>query len=165
MNHWRRPAALGAVLLLLLTASGITFTPSIAAAGIGQFTKVSDTYYRDPLCDGNDPFIVDLWVDAGYQGIRYRFCSAYTDLCWVPFGSDSSSATLCDTIGLDAGTANDHASSIKVVAVNGGSTCRVKVYEHKDYGGVAWTTYDPLNDSDLGPVWPNDTFSSIKRVC
>lgn len=158
---WRLPVFL---LSVMLATSAIVAVP-VNAVGIGQFDQVSSNYYRDPNCGGTDAFVVDIWTDAQYQGTRFRFCSPYTDFCWVPYGQDSSSAAMCDTFGVDVPTANDRASSIKVVAVNGGSSCRVKVYEHADYGGVAWTSYVPTQDSDLGPVWPNDVFSSIKRVC
>ena len=161
---WRMPALL-ASMLLVISGSGLLASNPIASAGTGTFTKVSDTYYRDPACGGTDAFVVDIWTDANYQGTRFRFCSAYSDFCWVPFGLDSSAAALCGTIGLDAPTANDRASSIKVVAVNGGATCRVQLRDDANYTGAQWVAYDPVNDSDLGPVWPNDTWSSIRRVC
>ena len=160
--RWR----LAAVVCAIVIATGVVVQagPGLSI-GPGTFTKVSDTYYRDPACGGTDPFVVDIWTDAGYQGVRFRFCSDQSDFCWVPFGNDSSAAAMCGVFGVDVPTANDRASSIKVVAVNGGSTCRVQLREHSNYGGAQWVAYDPVNDSDLGPVWPNDTWSSIRRVC
>lgn len=157
--RWRIAAVASAV---LLAATALPLAPT-TAIGIGQMDKVSDTYYRDPACGGSDPFIVDIWTDAGYQGTRFRFCSNHSNFCWSPFGNDSSSAQLCDAFGIDVPTANDRASSVKVVAVNGGSLCYVQFRDNADYTGAEWRAYDPKNDSDLGPVWPNDTWSSVRR--
>jgi hypothetical protein len=162
LRAWRLPV----VLLSVIIATGLFgFGGAVVAVGAGTMVKVSDTYWRDPGCDGTDPFVVDIWTDANYTGTRFRFCSAYENFCWVPFGSDSSAATLCETIGLDSPTLNDRASSIKVVAVNGGATCRVQLRDDANYTGASWVAYDPMSDADLGPVWPNDTWSSIRRVC
>lgn len=160
-HRWRVAAVLSAI---VLATAALPYAPAVAI-GIGQMDKVSDTYYRDPNCGGTDPFIVDIWTDAGYTGVRFRFCSNFSNFCWVPFGNDSSSAQLCDAFGIDVPTANDRASSIKVVAVNGGALCYVELRDDAGYHGTQWVAYDPRNDSDLGPVWPNDTWSSVRRVC
>jgi hypothetical protein len=52
---------------------------------------------------------------------------------------------------------------MKVRSIAGGSTCRVKLFEHANYGGGAIVEFDPVNRTSLFPY--NDAISSVKRVC
>ena len=158
--RWR----IAAVLSGLLIASGIlTQSAATLAVGAGSMDWTG-TRWEDPACDGaNELFDVRLFRDASYGGTQWRVCSNYSNFCWSPYGQDSPSSALCLSAGYDGETMNDYASSMKVVAVNGGSTCRVRLFEHAGYAGGYLQEYDPVWRSSLFPY--NDAVSSIKRVC
>lgn len=161
LRHRLAAVISGTVLATLLLVAG---GANVGAAGPGTFIDMG-SYWKDPVCgSGNELFVARIWKDAGYSGESWKFCSNWSDLCWVPHGQDSSSALLCAN-GYDGSTANDYASSIKISSIGGGSTCSLRLYDNRNYGGAQWVQWDPINDPNLGPTWPNDVWSSIKRVC
>lgn len=164
-RHFRHRLAAflsGALLATLLFVAG---GAQVSAGGPGTMIDMPGNWWKDPVCgSGNELFVARIWKDAGYSGESWKFCSNYSDLCWTPHGQDSSSALLCAN-GADGTTANDYASSIKISSIGGGSDCSLRWYDNRDYGGAQWTQWDPINDSNLGPVWPNDVWSSVRRVC
>lgn len=159
--RWRISAvASGFVLATLLLVGGG------ASVSAGPGTMIwTGSYWKDPVCgSGNELFVARIWTNANYTGTSWKFCSAYSDLCYVSHGQDSSDALLCSQ-GYDAGTANDYASSIKISSIGGGASCSLRWYDNRNYGGAQWVQWDPINDSNLGPTWPNDVWSSVRRVC
>ena len=144
---------------MMLVAGGA----SVGAAGPGTFIDMG-SYYKDPAC-GTDAalFKARVYKDINYGGESWIFCTNWSDACWVPHGQDSSAALLCGN-GFDGTTANDYGSSIKISAIHGGSSCSLRLYDDRLYGGAQWVQWDPINDADLRP-WPNDAWSSIRRVC
>lgn len=137
-----------------------------ASLAVGPGSMVwTGSYWKDPVCgSGNELFVARIWKNSGYSGESWKFCSNYSDLCWAPHGQDSSDAVLCAQ-GFDGDTANDYASSVKISSIGGGSTCSLRFYDNRNYGGAQWVQWDPINDSNLGPTWPNDVWSSVRRVC
>jgi hypothetical protein len=159
---WRIAAILSG-LALVVPALLIDATPTIAI-GSGTMTWTGG-YWKDPVCGtSNAIFDVRLFRHTQYEGTMWRFCSNYNNLCHSPWGQDSSDALACE-LGVNANdTANDKASSLKVIDVKGGSNCRVRIHEHAGYSGFAitewdWATYPSL----VGLV--NDQLSSLRRVC
>ena len=144
---------------MMLVAGGAT----THAAGPGTFIDMGG-YWKDPAC-GTDAmlFKARVWKDIDYQGESWVFCSNWSDLCFIPHGQDSSAALLCAQ-GFDGTTANDYGSSIKISAIHGGASCSLRLYDDRFYNGAQWVQWDPINDADLRP-WPNDAWSSIRRVC
>jgi hypothetical protein len=160
--RWRISALLSA--LVIATGILVQAAPTLAV-GTGSMVWTGSRY-EDAACDSSSElFDVRLWRDANYSGTQWRMCLNHSNFCDSPFGNDSAPAALCRSAGLDGDTVNDYPSSIKVVSINGGSSCRVQLRDDAGYGGAAWTQWDPINDANLGPTWPNDTWSSIKRVC
>lgn len=160
--RWRISAVASA--LVLATLGVLAAGPSVTfAVGPGSLTWTG-TLWKDARCGTVDQqFDVRLYRDVNYGGTQYRLCGAFEDFCWSPYGNDSSDALACG-LGLPNGTLNDKPSSVKVIAVNGASSCRVRLHEHKDYGGAALTYWDPVWVPSLVP-WPNDALSSVRRVC
>ena len=160
-RRWRI-AAIVSSLALLLPALLVNAGPA-TAAGVGTLTWTG-SFWRDPLCGtGSQQFEVRLFRDTNYNGTQWRLCSAYSDFCSSPYGVDSSPALLCRN-GYDGSTMNDYASSMKIISVGGGASCRVRIHEHRNYGGAGTTDWDPVWYPSLVP-WPNDILSSIRRVC
>ena len=165
MNRYRwRLRALSALLVCLVVPTGLVMqSAGVSAAGAGQMDWV-DGRWQDPVCDtANEVFDVSIYRDASYGGTEWRLCGWHQNLCWSPYGIDSPSGALCLNAGYDGDTANDYASSMKVRSIAGGSTCRVKLFEHAGYTGGAIVEYDPVNRPSLFPY--NDAISSVKRVC
>jgi hypothetical protein len=161
--RWRI-AAVASALVFATTAIAVGGPVATLAAGPGQM--VSTSYgWKDPACGtANATYQLRLFRDVDYQGTQWRFCSgAWTNLCWVPHGADSSAALLCST-GYDGSTANDYPSSAKLTALANAGDCRVEVHEHANHQGgrVAW--WSLVNVPDLSP-WPDDAISSVRRVC
>ena len=160
--RWRLAAVASALTLATLALVAVPAATTFAV-GTDQLTWTG-TMWRDARCGTEQQaFDVRLYRHTQYEGETYRLCASFTNFCWPPFGADSSDALAC-SLGLPNDTLNDKASSIKVVAVNGGSSCRVRLHEHKDYGGGALTYWDPVWVPSLVP-WPNDALSSVRRVC
>ena len=160
LRHRLAAVVSGTILATLLLVAG---GAQVSAGGPGTFIDMG-SYWKDPVCgSGNELFVARIWENINYTGESWKFCSNYSDFCWVPHGQSSSDAALCAN-GYDAGTANDYGSSIKISSIGGGALCSVRLYEHRNYGGAAWSQWDPINDSDLRP-WPSDQGSSIRRVC
>ncbi len=164
---WRMRARVTGALVALMVATGLLVRAApITAAGAGTMvwtTSGGVSFWKDPNCgNGNEPFHVRLFRDANYGGTQWRFCSDRADMCTAPFGADSAAAQLC-YIGVDGDTVNDYPSSMKVIAVNGGASCRVLLKEHKNFGGAGLVEWDPVNRTSLFPY--NDAISSIKRDC
>lgn len=152
---------LAAIVVAAVLAVGL-LVHSATAAGPGQMTWTG-TFWKDPVCGtGNAQFKVDIFVNVNYGGTRYRFCTQTPDFCWSPFGADSSDALLC-SLGNDASTANDKASSMRVLGVYGGPACRVITYEDSGYSRSLWAVWDPWDLPDMLPL--GDLMSSIKRRC
>lgn len=149
--------------VLVLAALPVTYSTTQA---IGSYSLTwTGSYWKDANCgQAGERFEVRLFKDADYQGTQWRLCSDIPNFCYLPYGSGSSDALLCIN-GFDGATANDYPSSIKVISIEGGSTCRVQLRDDASYAGAAWTQWDPMNDANLGPVWPNDVWSSIRRLC
>lgn len=165
--RWRISAiASGLVLLTLSLFVGAAVTDhDIATQSAGPGTFIwTGSYYKDPVCgSGSESFVMRLLQHNNYGGDSWKICSSQPDFCWVPHGQSSSDATLC-AAGYDADTANDYGSSLKVSSIAGGDLCSLRIYENRNYGGVAYTTWDPVNDPSVGVPF-NDVFSSIRRVC
>jgi hypothetical protein len=165
MNRYRwRIRATSALLMSVIVATGIlTQTAAVSAVGTGSMDWTGSRW-EDPVCDtANEVFDVSIYRDASYGGTEWRLCGWHQNLCMSPYGQDSPSAALCLNAGYDGETANDYASSMKVRSIAGGSTCRVKLFEHANYGGGAIVEFDPVNRTSLFPY--NDAISSVKRVC
>lgn len=147
--------------VIVLAALPITYTTTQA---IGSYSLTwTGSYWKDANCgQAGERFEVRLFKDADYQGTQWRLCSDVPNFCYLPYGSGSSDALLCIN-GFDGATANDYPSSIKIISIGGGSTCRVKLFEHAGYQGGAIVEYDPVNRPSLFPY--NDAISSVKRVC
>jgi hypothetical protein len=159
--RWR----LALVLLTALTLStGLVITAgATVAAGPGTFDKIGDQHWRDPNCGSDSPFNVRLFADVDYGYPRWDMCSAWTDFCHVPLGADSAAALLCRSFGIDDSTANDRVSSVRVMAVRGGESCRVVISVNPNHTGGGWTIYDPRDIPNAFPY--ADTLSSIRREC
>lgn len=160
--RWR----LALVLITALSMStGLLITGSATiAAGPGTFDKIGDQHWRDPNCGPDSPFNVRLFADTSYGYPRWDVCSGWTDLCNIPLGADSAAAILCRSFGIDDSTANDRVSSIRVMAVRGGASCRVVISVDPSHQGWSLVKYDPVDIPSTIP-WGQDVFSSIKRVC
>lgn len=159
--RWRFTAALFAV--ILATTAAVGGGSVVLAVGPGSMIAVSGGW-KDPACGTSAAeFDVRLFRDTNYGGTMWRFCSAFSDFCWTPYGNDSSDAASC-ALGWDAGTANDYASSAKFVSILGGSSCWVELRENRNYTGGQYRQWDPIWVSLFVP-WPNDVMSSIRRVC
>lgn len=159
VRTWRVPALLLAVMLATLAPVS---APTIAAgSGMMDWTG---TRWEDPVCDtANEQFDLRLFRHADYGGTEWRMCGAHQNLCWNPYGIDSPAGALCLNAGYDGETANDYASSFKLLSISGGSTCRVQMKEHASYGGGGLVEWDPVNRTSMFPY--NDAVSSVRRVC
>lgn len=158
--RWRLAALLSGLLIVtgILTQSAATL-----AVGAGSM-EWTGSRWEDPVCDtANEAFDVRLYRDVNYQGTQWRMCGSHVNFCHSPYGEDSPSSALCLSAGYDGETVNDCPSSAKVVAVNGGAACRVKMFEHASYGGGYLAKWDPVNIPNLFPY--SDALSSIKRDC
>lgn len=159
--RWRIAAVLSA---LIVTTGILTQAAATLAVGSGSMDWTG-TRWEDPVCDtAGEQFDVRLYRDINYGGTQWRVCASHSNFCWSPYGQDSPSSALCMSAGYDGETMNDYPSSIKVLAVNGGASCRVQLRDDAGYGGAQWVAYDPINDADLRP-WPSDAWSSVRRVC
>ena len=147
--------------VIVLAALPITYTTTQA---IGSYSLTwTGSYWKDANCGtAGERFEVRLFKDADYSGTQWRLCSDIPNFCYLPYGSGSSDALLCIN-GFDGATANDYASSFKLLSIEGGSTCRVKLFEDANYQGGAIVEFDPVNRTSLFPY--NDAISSVKRVC
>ena len=149
--------------LMVATLGIVAGSASVSAGGPGTFIDMG-SYWKDPICgSGNELFVARIWKDVNYQGESWKFCSNWSDLCWVPHGQDSSSALRCAN-GVANTSANDKGSSIKVSSIGGGASCWLEVRDDRNYGGARWRTWDPINVASWVP-WPNDESSSIRRYC
>lgn len=160
--RWRIAAVLSG---LLVTAGILTQSAATLAVGAGSM-EWTGSRWEDPVCDTTgEQFDVRLYRDINYQGTQWRMCSGngHGNFCWSPYGQDSPSSALCLSAGYDGETVNDYPSSVKVVAVNGGSACRVKIFENAGQTGFALVYWDPVNVANLGVL--GDAASSIKRDC
>lgn len=158
--RWR----IAAIASALVLATGILVVAAPAAAAGAGSLEWTGTAWKDPDCGTSSAqFDVRLFRDTNYGGTLWRFCTAHTDLCWSPYGADSSDALLCGA-GFDGDTANDYASSLKVKSVLGGTSCRAQLRTDPGYGGSALTYWDPADVPSLVP-WPNDALSSLRRIC
>lgn len=156
---WRLPVLLLVVMLATLAPVSVP----VVAAGSGTM-EWTGSRWEDPVCDtANEQFDVRLFRDINYGGTQWRICGAKANFCWSPYGIDSPAGALCLNAGYDGETMNDYPSSMKVISINGGSSCRVKLHEHANYTGGAIVEYDPVNRSSLFPY--NDALSSARRVC
>jgi hypothetical protein len=159
--RWRISALLSA--LVIATAILVQAAPTMAV-GTGSMTWTGSRW-EDAACDSaSEQFDVRMWRDTNYSGTQWRVCIAHASFCDSPYGNDSAPAALCRNGGFDGETMNDYPSSVKVIAVNGGASCRVRIHVHADYGGTALTEWDPINYSSLAPGFA-DAFSSVRRVC
>lgn len=147
--------------VLVLAALPITYTTTQA---IGSYSLTwTGSYWKDANCgQAGERFEVRPFKDADYQGTQWRLCSDIPSFCYLPYGSGSSDALLCIN-GFDGATANDYASSFKLLSIEGGSTCRVQMKEHASYGGGGLVEWDPVNRTSMFPY--NDAVSSVRRVC
>lgn len=160
LRIWRVPALLLA--LIVATLAPIAGAPAVAA-GQGQM-EWTGSRWEDPACDtANELFDVRTFRHADFGGTEWRFCGSKQNLCWSPYGNDSPSAALCLNAGFDGDTANDFISSYKVISIAGGSSCRVQLKEHAQYGGGGLVEWDPVNRASAFPY--NDAISSVRRVC
>ncbi len=149
---------------IVLMVPAMLLTVSIVEAS-GPGTMIwTGHYWKDPAC-GTDSqlFRLDLFRDINYGGTKWRFCSNAKDLCWWPHGQNSSDSLVCQA-GWDADTVNDYPSSLKVLGVGGGDSCRIVLYDDPGYHGASVAYWDPVDVPDLRP-WPNDAISSLRRVC
>ena len=146
---------------LALVALPVTVTQTQA---IGTYTMTwTGSYWKDPNCGGTaEKFELRLFKDANYAGTQWRVCSDIPNLCYTPYGSGGSDALLCIN-GYDGDTANDYASSYKVISIEGDSSCRVQLKEHANYAGGGLVEWDPVNRTSAFPY--NDAISSVRRVC
>jgi len=159
--RWRIAATVSA--LVLATGMLVVAAPITLAEGPGTM-EWTGTIWRDPDCGSEaQQFDVRLFRDTNYGGTTWKFCTASANLCWNPHGSSSSDALLCGA-GFDGGTVNDYPSSLKVKAVGGGTSCRVRLYVDPGYEGASLSYWDPVDVPSLVP-WPNDALSSLRRVC
>lgn len=159
--RWRIAAIVSA--LVLIGPAIVWNTHPTLAVGPGQMTWTG-SIWRDPACGTPAAtFDVRLFRHIDQGGTTWRLCSNYSDWCWAPYGNDSSDALAC-SLGLPNDTLNDKVSSLRVVSVLGGDSCRVRLHEHANYGGAALTYWDPATVDTLVP-WPNDVLSSARRVC
>ena len=160
LRTWRVPALLLAV--MLATLAPVAAGP-VTAAGSGTM-EWTGSRWEDPVCDtANEQFDLRLFRDASYGGTEWRMCGPHQNLCNNPYGVDSVPAALCNNAGADGDTANDYASSFKLLSIEGGSTCRVQMKEHASYGGGGLVEWDPVNRTSMFPY--NDAVSSVRRVC
>lgn len=165
MNRYRwRLRVTVALLVSLVIATGIvTQSGAVSAVGAGSM-EWTGTRWEDPVCDtANEQFDLRLFRDANYGGTQWRVCGAKKNFCWSPYGIDSPPGALCLNAGYDGETMNDYASSFKLVSIAGGSTCRVEMKQHANYGGGGLVEWDPVNRTSMFPY--NDEVSSARRVC
>jgi hypothetical protein len=159
--RWRISALLSA--LVIATGILVQAAPTMAV-GTGTM-EWTGSRWEDSACDsGSELFDVRFWRDSNYSGTQWRTCTHHSNFCMSPYGVDSPSAALCLNAGYDGETMNDYPSSVKVVAVNGGTSCRVQIRVHANYGGSGLTEWDPINYPSLAPGFA-DAFSSIRRTC
>lgn len=158
--RWRISALLSA--LVIATGLLVQAGPTVAAgSGTMEWTG---SRWEDPACDtANEQFDLRLFRDADYGGTQWRVCGAKANFCYSPHGADSSGALLCTSAGYDGDTMNDYPSSMKLVSIAGGASCRVQIKEHASYGGGGLVEWDPVNRPSLFPY--NDALSSARRVC
>lgn len=160
--RWRISALASGLVVATLALLGAAAITPVNAGGTGSMIDMG-AYWKDPACGtAQQAFVVRIWADTGMTGESWKFCSDLKDFCWAPYGSQSSDALLCDTIGASGDTADDRSSSLRVSAVGGGAACAVAIYEGKNYTGARVKYWDATDVSSLVP-WPNDALSSIRR--
>lgn len=161
--RWRIRAVTALLVSLVMATGMLAQTVSVSAAGQGQM-EWTGSRWEDPVCDtANELYDVRAFRDANYGGTQWRFCGSKPNLCWSPYGNDSLSSQLCVNGGYDGDTANDFISSYKVISINGGSSCRIQLKEHAQYGGGGLVEWDPVERTSAFPY--NDAISSVRRVC
>lgn len=150
---------IGLVLLAILAF------PSVALAG-GPWVDVhgDGSVWRDPACTQTPlSFDVRMYRDVNYQGTMWRVCSETYDFCHYP-SVDSAGQLACDFGISNWRSPNDKVSSMKVIHVYGGPSCRVTTFVNNWYSGQATVDWDPIAYSTLHPAY-GDKLSSIRKTC